>query len=370
MKIEQALFLAFIILSAVSGTAAQRPAGDRRAPQPPWFERIDADKDGAISLKEYLEAADSFFKNTDKNSDAVLEETELPRRRGENPPPRPEIPPFLFLERGEANLSRAAFDEKARQKFAATDEDNDGRINAEEARALRPPEPPRPPQPPNPNKVFPPSPPAPPAPPTARFLGAEVRFGDKLVEGAPFSAEIVMENTRRLFDGSVVTKQTKGAVYRDRAGRTRREQTLDAIGAFSIGEPQNLVFINDFPAKTHYFIDLNRKTARRHTLADSSPLSETELKDGKTEALGTKILEGVSVEGTRTTFEIPAAQIGSDKPLQVVVEKWYSPELQVIVMSRHVDPLAGEQIFRLTNIRRDEPAADLFAVPGGFKFEK
>jgi hypothetical protein len=81
------------------------------------------------------------------------------------------------------------------------------------------------------------------------------------------------------------------------------------------------------------------------------------------------MLEGVSVEGTRTTFEIPIGQIGNDKPIQVLTEKWFSPELQVVVYSRHVDPIAGEHIFRLVNIKRAEPAADLFIVPGGFKIE-
>jgi hypothetical protein len=62
-------------------------------------------------------------------------------------------------------------------------------------------------------------------------------------------------------------------------------------------------------------------------------------------------------------------QIGNDKPIQVVTENWYSPELQLIVMSRHLDPLSGEHIFRLVNIKRSEPAADLFTVPAGFRVE-
>jgi hypothetical protein len=61
--------------------------------------------------------------------------------------------------------------------------------------------------------------------------------------------------------------------------------------------------------------------------------------------------------------------MGNDKPLQVVTENWFSPELQMIVMSRHLDPLSGEHIFRLTNIKRAEPAADLFSVPAGYKVE-
>ncbi|HQU84867.1 MAG TPA: hypothetical protein PKY59_17140, partial [Pyrinomonadaceae bacterium] len=87
----------------------------------------------------------------------------------------------------------------------------------------------------------------------------------------------------------------------------------------------------------------------------------------KTESLGTKTLEGVSVEGTRITVEIPAGQIGNDKPLSVVTEKWFSPELQVVVYSRHLDPIAGEHVFRLINIKKGEPSAELFSVPNDFK---
>ena len=199
-----------------------------------------------------------------------------------------------------------------------------------------------------------------------------MRFGDKMVRDAPFSAEIVIENTRRLFDGSTVTRTSRGAVYRDRLGRTRREQPLENIGSFTVvgenGAPQKLVFINDFPGKAHYFLDLNRRIARQKPLPENRPLlPDTEPKNGKTESLGTKTLEGVAVEGTRTTFEIPAGQIGNDKPIAVTTEKWFSPELQVVVLSRHVDPVAGEHIFRLVNIKKGEPAADLFVVPGDFK---
>ena len=64
-------------------------------------------------------------------------------------------------------------------------------------------------------------------PPNAMFIAAELRFGDKLVKGQPFSAETVIEDTRRLYDGTTVTKTTKGAFYRDSAGKTRREQPLE-----------------------------------------------------------------------------------------------------------------------------------------------
>jgi hypothetical protein len=41
-----------------------------------------------------------------------------------------------------------------------------------------------------------------------------------------------------------------------------------------------------------------------------------------------------------------------------------------VVMSRHSDPRAGETIYRLTNISRDEPAKALFEVPGGYTIKE
>ncbi|MBP9110997.1 MAG: hypothetical protein KBF83_15695, partial [Pyrinomonadaceae bacterium] len=80
-------------------------------------------------------------------------------------------------------------------------------------------------------------------------------------------------------------------------------------------------------------------------------------------------IEGVTAEGTRETIEIPAGHLGNDKPMQVVHEKWFSKELQILVMSRHLDPVAGEHIFRLVNIKRAEPDPQVFAVPAGFRIE-
>jgi hypothetical protein len=36
-------------------------------------------------------------------------------------------------------------------------------------------------------------------------------------------------------------------------------------------------------------------------------------------------------------------------------------------LSKHSDPFAGENVYRLTNIRREEPALSLFAVPSEFR---
>ena len=76
-----------------------------------------------------------------------------------------------------------------------------------------------------------------------------------------------------------------------------------------------------------------------------------------------KSIDGVAVEGRKTTTVIPAGQIGNDQPLTIVDEQWRSPDLNVLVMTRHVDPRTGESSYRLANIIRAEPDASLFLVP-------
>jgi hypothetical protein len=95
--------------------------------------------------------------------------------------------------------------------------------------------------------------------------------------------------------------------------------------------------------------------------------STTRLGKGVPAALGTKDFEGVRAEGKSTTWTIPAGQIGNAKPISVVSESWYSPDLQVTVYSRYSDPRTGESIYRLAAIKRAPPPADLFGIPAGYE---
>jgi hypothetical protein len=91
---------------------------------------------------------------------------------------------------------------------------------------------------------------------------------------------------------------------------------------------------------------------------------------GKKESLGKQTIEGVEAEGTRNTVTIPAGEIGNDRPIEIVSERWYSPELQVVVMTKHSDPRFGETNYRLTNINRSEPAKSLFEVPADYTIKE
>ena len=88
------------------------------------------------------------------------------------------------------------------------------------------------------------------------------------------------------------------------------------------------------------------------------------------EQLGKQSFDGVEAEGTRTTITIAAGEIGNDRAIQIVSERWYSAELQMVVMTRHSDPRTGETSYRLTNINRAEPDKTLFEVPAGYTIKE
>jgi hypothetical protein len=89
-------------------------------------------------------------------------------------------------------------------------------------------------------------------------------------------------------------------------------------------------------------------------------------KNATVKDLGTRDFNGVKAEGKLRSYEIPAGEIGNRNPIVVADETWHAPELQVTVYSKHSDPRSGDTIFRLENLKREEPAASLFAVPSDY----
>src|SRR5262245_35194151 len=129
-------------------------------------------------------------------------------------------------------------------------------------------------------------------------------------------------------------------------------------------------------AQRRMMLEANRGKPRGIPPAGDAPLMNSgpvKLPEGtsaneskKTDSLGKQVIEGVEAEGARTTFTIPAGEIGNTLPIEVVDETWYSPELQVVVMSRRRDPRFGETTYRLTNLNRSEPDRALFEVPADY----
>jgi len=87
----------------------------------------------------------------------------------------------------------------------------------------------------------------------------------------------------------------------------------------------------------------------------------------RTENLGEQMMLGFRTTGTRVITTLPAGQIGNDRPIDIVSEQWFSPELELVMRSLHRDPWAGEFTTSVTKIKRGDQAATLFEVPERYK---
>jgi hypothetical protein len=107
----------------------------------------------------------------------------------------------------------------------------------------------------------------------------------------------------------------------------------------------------------------NGEVQLRRGNPETKMIEEKERTGFRNEDLGTQAVEGVNAVGTRTTITIPAGQIGNERAIEIVDERWFSPELKTMVMTRHSDPRSGEVVYHLTNINRTEPDHSLFEIP-------
>jgi hypothetical protein len=265
---------------------------------------------------------------------------------------------------------------------------------------------------------------------------------EKATTGAPYSAETLVEGVQVLADGNRIVRKTTGRVYRDSAGRTRREDDGQVMTARSPDGPvtaanrRTIVSIVDPVAGYSYSLDAERKIAWRTPTGASAAImekmdaakaammkvemekratraaaatdkastdaqaaeeqkvleaqkrsaaggggaaGEVRMRGGSTAYTFTpdkagplehKVIEGVPVEGRKTTTVIPAGQVGNEQPLTITSEEWHSPDLNVLVFTRHLDPRTGESTYRLTNIIRAEPDQSLFMVPPDFEIRE
>jgi hypothetical protein len=218
------------------------------------------------------------------------------------------------------------------------------------------------------------------------FMAREM--GSKVVTGAPFTAQAVTQTTQTLPNGTHISRNLTATLYRDSQGRTRREEAVGGAGplASNGGAARQMVFIHDPVAATVYELNPQNKTAHKMAFnpghgprgrqsasedatASVAPGAGRPQRFGgtvKTESLGTQVIDGLTVEGTRHTMTIPAGAAGNDQAIESVSERWYSPDLQVVVKSVHTDPRFGQTTYQLTNIQRAEPSATLFQVPSDY----
>jgi hypothetical protein len=243
----------------------------------------------------------------------------------------------------------------------------------------------------------------------ATFSG-EPPYATAPITGAPYSGERVSETRQTLADGTSITRDIPTEfVARDSQGRTRTEGPL---GRVSPRLEIKLIRIDDPVAGYQYVLDTYNRVAHRLTLARfpvralrtrvapgaavggviatppgtaDSPArtlvgaretvasttpppgpptgADSTRPTSRGEKLGPQTMEGVTVEGTRSTTTYPAGAEGNDRPFTVISENWRCPELRIEMLSKTIDPRSGEGTTRLTNLSLAEPDPSLFQPP-------
>jgi hypothetical protein len=209
------------------------------------------------------------------------------------------------------------------------------------------------------------------------MVRAEFGISNKVVTGAPYSAQAVTQFTQTLANGDHIQRSTTASVARDSQGRTRMDRSISNVGALaaSAGGHDRAIIIHDPVAGKSFALDPASHTAHSTPIPAARTSAGSETADArsarfqaslKTEDLGTQAIQGVSAQGKRVTRVIPAGREGNEKEIDVVTETWYSPDLQVVVMSKTSDPRFGDSVYQLSSVSRTEPDPALFAVPSDY----
>jgi hypothetical protein len=256
-----------------------------------------------------------------------------------------------------------------------------------------------------------------------------VPFESKTVIGIPYSADLVSENVQVLPDGNRIVQRTIGRVYRDSEGRVRREEDrpsgnpnisiTDVVARTSFSLNAERHEATQTPMALFAFTVGNRSLlrtavdgqrgaeeadARKRELEAAEgrggrgvPLAEVQRRlaevqgqlererekivlgrglvvgsreESVEEKLQDRFIGGVLAAGTRRTTTIAAGAIGNERPIKSVSEEWFSPELQILVMTEHTDPRTGRSTYQLSNINRNEPDPSLFQIPADYTIRK
>jgi len=282
------------------------------------------------------------------------------------------------------------------------------------------------------------------------MIGVAGPLGAQAVAGKPISAEFVTEHHQSFTDGNSISHSTTSVIFRDAAGRIRRESQLSVPGLPASAAAATFITIVDHGLGYGWVLDPQEMVAHRYDLNGSGPsyvarlsaqgsgsrLLSPDTKPGsdaapaaaessrwrlhrlpplqdsaapgamssaatpgqlgsnpkneesgfasaptmridqpflaapnpvRTENLGEQLILGYRTHGTRVITTLPPGEIGNDRPIDIVSEQWFSPDLDLVMRSMHRDPWGGDFTTTVTKISRSDQPAWLFKVPSQYK---
>jgi hypothetical protein len=187
---------------------------------------------------------------------------------------------------------------------------------------------------------------------------------------APFQATVTAEWTKHLPDGSTTVVKNHRLVVRDSQGRIYQERrTLVPEGSSRESQIFRIEISNPV-THTKYFCtpSLRECELRSYNVPVTEPVVPVgEIANGtrylSRASLGSKTMEGLDAIGTRETITTQTGVIGNSAPVDSTKEFWYSPKLGLNLQVLRLDPLHGDQLFSVTDLRLSEPDSRLFVLP-------
>lgn len=198
------------------------------------------------------------------------------------------------------------------------------------------------------------------------------------ISGAPFSLTLLTEWSRPLGTGGTFTLTNQRPIMRDGKGRIYQERWLlvpkggkikSEMDVFQIMDPTQHTWYN---CGTHEKIcellpfNMRPNVVYKPTLGVSGPLPNN---SGFTqhEDLGVSNAGGVNTTGYRDTTTINPGVFGNDQAMVVTREFWFSPQLEINIISKVDSPQNGKQSFTVTDLITAEPDPKFFEIPEGYK---
>jgi hypothetical protein len=213
------------------------------------------------------------------------------------------------------------------------------------------------------------------------FLGQ----ADERVLNAPYSAQRRFTSIEKSADRKINRSESRGSEARDSQGRTftagERHWTYQE-GGKSVLKSEMLYQVHDPVANTDTKWDSTSKQAKvihwtnstgnegASNSACQTCLEAIKSDFGEVEKLGVKTLGGFVAEGTRSSYQVPTGQNLNDKPIIVVHETWYCPELKIVILETNDDPRSGSSRNELVEIIRGEPDVKKYYPPADYVVQK
>jgi len=209
---------------------------------------------------------------------------------------------------------------------------------------------------------------------------------DERVLNAPYSAQRRFTSVEKSADGKINRTESGGSEARDSQGRSytagERHWTYQQ-GGKSLLKSEMLYRIHDPVANTDTNWDSSSNEVKvihwpQNTRNDEISSAEcqscleamTNNSGNVVEKLGTKTIQGVVAEGTRSSYTVPPEPGHNDQPIIVVHETWYCPQLKIVILETNDDPRSGTTRNELVGIVRGEPDVKKYYPPADYIVHK